>query len=85
MVYRWGFKDIKKSWGAIGRGVEPLFKVITSPKYAGGLGYGGSIEGAYLDADLATGGLEVLEYSQFERDKVDSLKGFLGSTRDMRN
>lgn len=75
--------------GVIRRHAERFLSEITSPKYAGVLEYGSSIEGAYLlrrslfmpwelpsvlDADLAAAGLEELEEYDFERKELESLK-----------
>jgi len=73
------------------RHTEQFVKKLTSPKYAGVLEFGGTIEGAYLlrralfmpwelpdvmDADLAVAGLEELEQSEFESKELESVKGF---------
>lgn len=82
-------KISRRFGGAIRRSSEGFLKKITSPKYAGVLEYGGTIEGAYLlrrslfmpwelpsilDAELAASGLEELEQSDFERKELESLK-----------
>jgi asparagine synthase (glutamine-hydrolysing) len=81
----------RKFGGSIRRHTEQLFKKITSPKYAGVLEYGGSIEGAYLlrrslfmpwelpdilDADMAAEGLDELERSHHETEELELLKEF---------
>ncbi|MEO6909302.1 MAG: asparagine synthase-related protein, partial [Edaphobacter sp.] len=75
--------------GSIRKYTESFLKKLTSPKYAGLLEYGGTIEGAYLlrrslfmpwelpgvlDADLAAAGLEQLEHSQLEKDELAHVK-----------
>ena len=75
--------------GSIRKYTESFLKKLTSPKYAGLLEYGGTIEGAYLlrrslfmpwelpgvlDADLAATGLEQLERSQLEKDELAHVK-----------
>ncbi len=77
--------------GAIRKYSEHFLKSFTSPKYAGALEYGGTLEGAYLlrrslfmpwelvdvlDPDLAKAGLEALEHADFERKELESLKDF---------
>ena len=77
--------------GSIRKHTERLFEKVTSPKYAGVLEYGGSIEGAYLlrrslfmpwelpevlDADMAAEGLEELERSHHEAEELETLKEF---------
>jgi asparagine synthase (glutamine-hydrolysing) len=81
----------RKFGGAIRRSTEGLLKRVTSPKYAGILEYGGTLEGAYLlrrglfmpwelpcvlDPDLAAAGLDELERSQFESRELKDLKKF---------
>lgn len=77
-------------WGAaLRRWIEPLLKHITSPKYAGTIEYGGSVEGAYLlrralfmpwelpevmDQDLAAAGLDALFESEFEHRELDRIR-----------
>lgn len=76
--------------GSIRRHTESILKRVTSPKYAGLLEYGGTVEGAYLlrralfmpwelpdvlDADLVSAGLEQLEHSQFEMEELAIVKG----------
>ncbi|MEO8735897.1 MAG: asparagine synthase (glutamine-hydrolyzing) [Edaphobacter sp.] len=77
--------------GIIRRYSENLLTKVTSPKYAGVLEYGGTIDGAYLlrrglfmpwelpdvlDADLAAAGLAELEQSQLEIDELKIVKEF---------
>jgi asparagine synthase (glutamine-hydrolysing) len=86
-----GLHVSRKFGGNIRRYTERLFRKITSPKYAGVLEYGGTIEGAYLlrrglfmpwelpevlDPDLAAAGLEELDSSYFDDKELDELKGF---------
>ena len=82
-------KISRRFGGVFRRYSEGFLKKITSPKYAGVLEYGSTIEGAYLlrrslfmpwelpfvlDVDLAAAGLEELEQSDFERKELESLK-----------
>lgn len=81
----------RKFGGSIRKHTERLFEKSTSPKYAGVLEYGGSIEGAYLlrrslfmpwelpevlDADMAAEGLDELERSHHETEELERLKEF---------
>jgi asparagine synthase (glutamine-hydrolysing) len=74
---------------ALRRWLEPLIKHFTSPKYAGAIEYGGSVEGAYLlrralympwelpevmDQDLAAAGLDDLLESEFEHRELDRIR-----------
>lgn len=75
--------------GSIRRSTEFLFKRFTSPKFAGILEYGGTVEGAYLlrrslfmpwelpeilGADLALAGLEQLEQAEETDAELKSLE-----------
>lgn len=77
--------------GAIRKFSEQFLKRVTSPKYAGILEYGETLEGAYLlrrslfmpwelpgvlGADMAEAGLRDLAQSDFERKELESLKEF---------
>lgn len=74
---------------SIRRSTEYLFRRVTSPKYAGVLEFGGSVEGAYLlrrglfmpwelssvlDPELANAGLEELQHSYFEAEELRTVK-----------
>jgi asparagine synthase (glutamine-hydrolysing) len=77
-------------WGAaLRRWSEPLLKRFTSPKYAGTIEYGGSVQGAYLlrralfmpwelpeamDQDLAEAGLDALFESEFEQRELNRVR-----------
>lgn len=77
-------------WGAaLRRWSEPMLKRFTSPKYAGTIEYGGSIQGAYLlrralfmpwelpeaiDQELAEAGLDTLFESEFEQRELDRVR-----------
>lgn len=79
--HRWG--AVLRRWSA------PLMRRITSPKYAGTIEYGGTIEGAYLlrralfmpwelpevmDPELAAAGLESLSNSSFDRTEMNKVQ-----------
>lgn len=77
-------------WGtALRRWSEPLLKRLTSPKYAGTIEYGGSVEGAYLlrralfmpwelpeamDQELAEAGLDTIFESEFEQRELNRVR-----------
>jgi asparagine synthase (glutamine-hydrolysing) len=83
------FPVSKKLGSVLRRWSEPLVKIVTSPKFAGTLEYGGSVEGAYLlrralfmpwelhrvlDQDLAASGLETLLDSENDQQDLDQIR-----------